>query len=177
MFGFLKPSCATRRSNPSAYNRYRQVYAAFCAHHRARHGVLASTLISYEAVFLYQLAIASGACSSPAPTPPTCCRLRSDPTNRWNLDKDLADFCSDFGMLLVRIKLEDDVRDSGSLIAKTTQRLLRKKLKQASSALDKLSKDQNSTTLTEKIDDLVQSHIAFENPGSPNSSSPVEIQQ
>lgn len=166
MFGFLKPSCSNRRTNHSAYKSYRQVYAAFCAHHRNRYGVLASALISYEAVFLYHLAIESGACSPPTANTPHCCRLRSDPTNRWNLDRELADFCSDFGLLLVQIKIEDDVRDSRSVVARTAQRLWKRKFGMAQQRLENVSPG-----LIKQINDLVDKHLSFESLNNTQNSN------
>ncbi len=166
MFGFLKPSCSNRRTNYSAYKSYRQVYAAFCAHHRNRYGVLASALISYEAVFLYHLAIESGACSPPTANTPHCCRLRSDPTNRWNLDRELADFCSDFGLLLVQIKIEDDVRDSPSVVARTAQRLWKRKFGMAQQRLENVSPG-----LIKQINELVDKHLSFESSNNKQNSS------
>ncbi|MFT7632232.1 MAG: hypothetical protein ACI87E_003284 [Mariniblastus sp.] len=153
MFGFLKPSCCDRQIR----QQYRQVYAAFCAHHRIRYGVVASTLISYEAVFLYHLAIASGACSAPSPATPTCCKLRSDPTNRWNLDLGLADFCSDFGMLLVGVKIEDDARDGGGLVSGMANLVLRRKIAVAKERLDSVCPG-----MIKQLDRLVKTHVQSE---------------
>jgi len=174
MFGFLKPSCngrASRLSPDSSFRRYRQVYAAFCAHHRSRYGALASVLISYEAVFLYHLAIESGACSPPTVSTPTCCKLRSDPTNRWNIDQELADFCSDFGLLLVQIKVEDDVRDSRSLLAMATHRLWKRKFAVAKDRLNQVTPG-----LTDRIDALVKQHLGFERVGDAPLAGRITIE-
>ena len=82
MFGFLRPGCDASRGR-----RYRQVYAACCAHQRGNYGALATLFNSYEAIFLYHLAIESGVCGAPDASTPTCCRFRSDVGNRWNVDQ------------------------------------------------------------------------------------------
>lgn len=161
MFGFFRPSC----KNTQVYRRYRQVYAALCAHHRQRYGLLPSALLSYESIFLYHLAIESGACSPPSSNTPTCCRLRNDSTNSWNLDQQLADFCSDFGLLLVRIKIEDDIRDSGSLVAKAALRLFRQKFALVDRRLNQIAKG-----TTARINDFVESHLAMESTLAPSTS-------
>ena len=79
MFGFLSPGCRDVR--------YRQVYAAYCAYQRHEYGVLSSPFTSYEAIFLYLVAVEMGAAEPTSSCTPTCCRFRSDSTNRWNLDE------------------------------------------------------------------------------------------
>jgi hypothetical protein len=154
MFGFLKPACLGK----DLFRQYRQVYAAFCAHHRQRYGVIPSAMISYEAVFLYLLAIETGACSSPASNTPTCCRLRSDPTNRWNLDRQLANFCSDFGMLLVGVKVDDDVRDSNSIGSRVASFLLERKSELARKRINEVCPG-----VIEQVDGLIAEHVRIEN--------------
>ena len=53
MFGFLNP-------RPHS-DDYRRAYARLCVHQRRRFGVRSSPFHSYEAVFLYQLALDAGA--------------------------------------------------------------------------------------------------------------------
>ena len=134
MFGFLVPGPCDKQT----HLRYRQIYAAFCAHHRARHGTGLSLLLSYEAIFLLTLAIESGGCAAPSAKTPRCCRLRSDPTNRWGIDRQLADYCSDFGTLLAKIKIEDDVRDHGHLSSRLAARWFRKPFRRCLADLEKV---------------------------------------
>ena len=162
MFGFLR--LANQRTND--HQRYRQLYAAFCAHHRARHGVAASLLLSYEAIFLLQLAIDAGATSPPSAVTPTCCKLRSDPSNRWGIDRSLADYCSDFGMLLVRIKIDDDVRDSGKLTSKIAASIFRKPIHRSGVALERVLP--NLSVVTRQI---VDRHLQMEK----NRTSSISI--
>lgn len=131
MFGFLKLG-----SYPLAY---RQVYAAYCAHQRRRYGVLAALFTSYEATFLYLVALERGDCPSLSPATPRCCRLHYDSRNRWGLDEQRADFCAAFAILLGETKLRDDVRDSGSLTAQLLLRLLRRQWTLAHATLDLLA--------------------------------------
>ena len=128
MFGFLKPSLNDRQ--------YRQVYAAYCAFQRREYGVCSTLFISYEAIFLYLMAIELHVCEPPDAATPTCCKLQSDSTNRWNLDHEVAQFCSAFAMLLAATKLEDDVRDQRSTRARILLRVLRKRFNRAKQVLD-----------------------------------------
>ncbi len=128
MFGFLKPSVYDRQ--------YRQVYAAYCAYQRREYGVFSSLFVSYEAVFLYLMAIELQVCAPPGDATPTCCKLQSDSTNRWKLDLEVAQFCSAFAMLLASAKLEDDVRDQRSIPARILLRVLRKQFTRARQVLD-----------------------------------------
>jgi hypothetical protein len=117
MFGFFAPAKNSRK--------YRQVYAAYCSHQRQIYGTASSLFTSYKAVFLYLLALDCGACSAPSPATPTCCRMRNDWANNWNINREMADFCSAFAMLLAKTKLEDDRRDTKSLLPAIAGRVFR----------------------------------------------------
>ena len=156
MFGFLRPDCRSTH-----FRQYRQVYAAFCAFHRKRYGLLASAMLSYEAIFMYQLGIAAGACSAPSSSTPRCCKLRSDPNNLWNVNANLAAYCSDFGMLLAGVKIEDDVRDHQSLVGRVVSRAATVALKHG--WLKAKSRIESATPgMIGAVEEQVQAHLKFE---------------
>ncbi len=109
MFGFMRGSRFDKT--------YRQVYAQCCDAQRLRFGVSSLLFHSYESILLYVLAVDAGACPAPPRTAVTCCRLRHRPDNWPGFDTELAKFCSHFALLLAAVKLDDDVRDDGSLPA------------------------------------------------------------
>lgn len=149
MFGFLRPSCQSRK--------YRQIYAAICSHQRRQYGTIASILISYEAVFLYHLAVELGVAPQPSAETPTCCRLRNDWPNRWGLNLKLADYCTSFAILLAQTKLEDDVRDSRSLVPRLGGWMLKRAFRKNSQYLDNVAPG-----LSEQVDHQIQSHLELE---------------
>ena len=154
MFGYLRfPS----RGSCHSKKRYRQVYASLCSWQRQKYGVRASILISYEAVFLYQLAIDAGIVNSPADNTPTCCKLRNDWSNHWQVNPVAAEFASAFGILLARIKIEDDIRDSGNLMARGSNWFWSKAFRHANQHFDRI--DQN---LVPEIERLVDQHVDLE---------------
>ncbi len=157
MFGFLRPSCDSNTNR-----RYRQVYAAYCAFQRQQYGSLSSIFTSYEAVFLYHLAIESGACERPADGTPLCCRFRNDRENRWNIDPEIAQFCSAFAMVLAATKLEDDVRDGSSTVARFTEWTLRRSFQRARGVLAKFSSD-----LPQRLEQHIAQHVEIERRGKP----------
>lgn len=118
MFGFLRGG----RDNTV----YRQVYAGCCRFQHARFGVCTLPLLSYEAVFLYLLAIDAQRCLRPSDQQATCCRLRRSSDRLHQVDPRFAEFASAFGLLLASIKLEDDIRDDRSLLARMALWKLRK---------------------------------------------------
>lgn len=84
-----------------------------------REGRLSTVFHSYESVFLYALAIDLNLCSAPGAEAPVCCRLcKKGPNSCARRDKQVADFCAAFAVLLAEIKMRDDVADDRSLIAR-----------------------------------------------------------
>ncbi len=152
MFGFLRPGFHDKS--------YRQIYASYCARQRHNYGTCSSPFTSYEAIFLYLLAVEAGVTEAPADCTPTCCRFRSDSTNRWNLDYELADFCSAFALVLAAVKVEDDVRDSGSWLARGANYVLSASFEKARQTLDR-----SQPGLVNRIDQLIHDHVAIENAG------------
>jgi len=161
MFGFLRPGCSGHLNR-----QYRQVYAALCAFQRANYGPCSAVFTSYEAVFLYHLCIEAGACQPPSPATPTCCHFRSDPSNRWQIDHEIARFCCAFAMVLAATKMEDDVRDSSSMLAKLTSKLLGNQFARAKTELD-----QFQPGLTDRIRERIAEHLQFEQDPTPRELS------
>lgn len=149
MFGFLKPRCGDIA--------YRQIYAKFCAGFHETFGRITSPLLSYEANFLYALAIETGICGGPGNSAPKCCRLRRDSQHRSEKELRILQYCGAVGLLLVDVKLEDDIRDSRSLRARLAKWLLRNKLTQSRGILDSVG-----PTLRSRISDQIETHIALE---------------
>ncbi len=110
---------------------YRQVYAGCCGFQHARFGITTLPLLSYESVFLYVLAMDAGLCSRPNRADVTCCRFRQSGKRLHKVDSKFAEFCSAFGLLLACIKLEDDVRDDRSLLARLALWQLRNRIERA----------------------------------------------
>ncbi len=152
MFGFLRPPCHTKS--------YRQIYAAICSHQRQQYGVVASVLISYEAVFLYQLAVDAGVVDPPAVDTPTCCRLRNDWANHWQLDRELADFCVAFAVVLAKTKIEDDVRDTGYLHSHLANYILKKSFRKSAQYFDRFQPE-----LLSRLANLIEQHLRLEQTG------------
>lgn len=115
MFGFLA-------GKPCGYE-YQRIYAIVCQNLWMRYGRLAAFFHSYEAVFLFCLAVDLGIAPKPSRKMPTCCRLRRHA--HCGGPKELNDFCSAFALLLASLKLDDDVNDSDSWQATLMRRLLR----------------------------------------------------
>lgn len=105
MFGFLAP----RQKIPE----WRRSYARVCQVQRHLFGLTSLPFLSYEATFLYQLAIDLNLASPLTDRDPVCCRLRRLDRFRVSHDK-AAIFAAAFGMMLAGVKLEDDVHDSGN---------------------------------------------------------------
>ena len=123
MFGFLNPRPHRRE--------YRRVYARLCQAQQLHYGFWALPFHSYEAVFLYQCAIDAGAVNVDQIPWKTCCKLMARGSLRKESDAAVGRFCSSLAMLLTSIKLEDDIRDSGSIAARITRWILRKRLSKA----------------------------------------------
>lgn len=146
MFGFL--SCG--REHPA----YRQAYARCCSFQHQYFGLESLVLLSYEAVFLYVCAGDAGLVPPPAGDAPTCCRLRTSRRLRHAADAEVARFCTAFGLLLGRIKLEDDLRDEPTWTVRLAARRLRDRFRQASeyfSRLDPIFEQQVARSIDEHL--------------------------
>ena len=150
MFGFLR---ATRNNRV-----YRQVYSGCCAFQHAEFGITTLPLFSYESVFLYLLAMDAGECPPPDRTDVTCCRLRRSGRHLHAVDAKFAEFCSAFGLLLASIKLEDDVRDDRSLLARIALWQLRGRIERAHDYFSTLD-----ASFRKQVKELIQRHLELEN--------------
>lgn len=110
MFGFLAPL--------TKIPEWRRSYARVCQHQRRLFGLSSLPFLSYEAAFLYQVAVDLGVIQGLPETAPQCCRLRKMRTSDPNADKEVADYAASFGVLLLGVKLRDDAQDSGSLLSR-----------------------------------------------------------
>ncbi len=121
MFGFLKP--------PS-HREYRQAYARCCSLQRSRFGLRSLVFVSYEAVFLYCAGIDLKLVPAPRESDPKCCRTRGVRLHDWSAkESTAAEFAGNFAMLLAKTKLDDDVQDSGSLLAWSARLAMRRQTK------------------------------------------------
>ncbi|MFO0999344.1 MAG: DUF5685 family protein [Planctomycetaceae bacterium] len=105
MFGFLKPT--------GRISAWRQSYARVCQTQRRLFGLTSLPFLSYEATFLYQLAVDTKLIPTFSPDAPECCRLRRLRNPEQQPDTAVAEFCAAFGMLLAGVKLQDDADDHG----------------------------------------------------------------
>ena len=105
MFGFLAPE---RR-----IQKWRQSYARVCQFQRQLYGLTSLPFLSYEAAFLYRLAIDLELLPELPESAAECCRLRRLRDADDALEFPAAKFAASFGVLLAGIKLKDDVQDSG----------------------------------------------------------------
>ena len=95
--------------------------------------------------------------NSPAENTPTCCRLRNDWSNSWRANLEAAEFANAFAILLARIKVEDDVRDSGRWLARGGSLFWAKAFRHANHYFDGVD-----GSLVSKIERLVDEHIDLE---------------
>lgn len=140
---------------------YRRTYAAYCSFQREQCGVVASLFTSYEAVFLYQLAIDLRAVAAVDAAAPTCCRLRKRHHRRVGVDRELAEFCVATAMLLASAKLEDDVRDDRSWAARILLGAIRSSVAKSRLVLDRVRPSAANT-----LQQLVMRHVECEQRGA-----------
>ncbi len=132
MFGFLR--------GPPCDREYRQIYAGLCDFQRRHFGLESLPFLSYEAAFLYQFAVDTGDCAPPPAGASPCCRLGIR-ASAHHVHPILAEYCSSFGMLLASIKLNDDVRDDGSWLARFGRWRLRTRLQKVAEYFGRLDAD------------------------------------
>jgi hypothetical protein len=116
MFGFLNPVTHT--------GTYRQVYARCCQHHQLHYGLRSLPFLSYESIFLFLCWLDSSGASPSVLPQQRCCRLRQGGIDSRSLDFAIGQFCAAANLLLARMKLDDDVRDEESLMARGAARVL-----------------------------------------------------
>lgn len=123
MFGFLSP-----RPHPDSY---RHAYARVCVHLRQAFGLRALPFHSYEAVFLYQLALDAGAFPASVMPAVRCCKLARPGNLSVAPDAAHGRFAAAFALLLADIKLRDDIADSGSWVARGVRFVLKGRIRTA----------------------------------------------
>ena len=153
MFGFL-------RGNRSDLT-YRQIYAGCCSFQQREYGIASLAFLSYEATFLYLLAVDSGAAPAPKEDEVTCCRLRRHGADIHSVEEDKARFCSSLALLLAAVKLDDDIADDKSLLARLARWKLGSRIDAAVGYIESLAPD-----IRERIDGHLADHAALERRGS-----------
>lgn len=104
MFGFLSPLRPARK--------WRQSYARVCQYQHRLFGITSLPFLSYEATFLYQLAVDFRLIPELPEDVVTCCRLRKMRQVEKQPDHKFGSFAAAFGLILAGVKLSDDVQDS-----------------------------------------------------------------
>jgi len=117
--------------------------------------------LSYEAVALYLAAADLGEIAHPAESWPTCCKLRSGRNLAPSPDAAVLRYSAAAGLVLMGVKLDDDVRDSGSWGARALRWSLRRPIRRAGETLS--SADPG---LTERLAGCVRDHLEVERRGS-----------
>jgi hypothetical protein len=154
MFGFLR--------GPADDMQYRQVYAGCCSYQHRTLGVTSLAFLSYEATFLYLLAVDSGAAPRPEAQQETCCRLRRGGGSIYQVDPEYARYCSAFALLLASVKLNDDIADDRSLLARLVRWQLAPSIDAALDHLDALAPD-----LRPSVAACIEQHAAAERLSTP----------
>ncbi len=152
MFGFLRPTTWNRE--------YRQAYARCCQFQHLHFGARSLPFLSYEAVLLYQHAADAGLISGPPAGTRTCCRLQTDHRSLRAQDAAVGQYCAAVGLLLAGIKLDDDVRDDGSWMARWIRWGLRKPLRRAGALFRSLD-----SRFEDHVDGYITQHLALEKTG------------
>lgn len=154
MFGFMRPCYR----NPA----YSQVYCHACRHLKTRYGAAAIPFLSYEAAFLHALAVDMGwinvrrekKCGWPwgasVRHPGEC----SENENR------IGEFSAAFTLLLLATKLEDDIRDGNSTLARALSAFYRQSILKSRRFFHTLDAD-----FGEKLRRLIAEHHFLETPG------------
>ena len=156
MFGFL-------RSAPD-HLAWRRAYARCCQGVRRQHGLKAVPWLSYESVALYLAASDLGGIPQPAESWPACCKLRAGRNFSSAPDAAVLRYCAAAGLLLLGVKLDDDIRDSGSWTARAMRWNLRREIRRAT--LDGIDPG-----LTNRLASCVRDHLAIERTGDGASLS------
>jgi hypothetical protein len=157
MFGFLSSS------SPSA--GYRAAYARCCQFQRRHYGLRSLPVLSFEAVFLYLVALEVGGASTSALPPQTCCRLRRLRTLADLDDAAAGEYCASVGLLLAGVKLDDDARDGRRLSTRLGRRWLAAPIRRASAYFERLEPGFGAT-----VEATITAHLALE-----RSSGPIDL--
>ena len=149
MFGFLRSS--------SSDASYRQSYARCCSFQHLLTGVSSLPFLSYESILLYQYAVDAGFSPGPPAGTKNCCRLQTSAALADAEDAPFAEFCVRFGMLLAAIKVEDDVRDNGSMISRLARWTYRNRFRASFEYFEKLDPG-----FEDKIRGVIAEHLEYE---------------
>lgn len=171
MFGFLAPL----DKNPI----WRQSYARVCQFQNRLFGISSLPFLSYEATFLYQLAIDSGIASQLPGDAPTCCRLKKIPkasllsSQPHGMSEVSANalpptICAAFGVMLAGVKLQDDVTDSGRWSARLLWWIYRRRVHRAEEMLES-----RMPGLLAAIRECLLQHQAIEQSSTPEDLADV----
>ena len=151
MFGFLSP-------HPHS-DDYRRAYARLCVHQRQRLGIRSLPFHSYEAVFLYQLSLDAGSVDAECLPNHRCCKLSFRESVTGASDAEAGMFCVSFALLLASVKLDDDIRDSRSALARFARFVLKNRIEQAKRHLRKYDPHFDAT-----VSGFVAEHHQLEEP-------------
>ena len=134
MFGYI--AADTRKLNKSQKQDYRSIYCGLCHALGRRYGFFSRFMLSFDTAFLLMLLERDGA----------VCNVRRCPLKPFEkcscASGRFCDYCADVTVLLFCLKLEDDIDDDNSLVAKILLRLFSKQFEKAKS---------NQPELTNKI--------------------------
>jgi hypothetical protein len=123
MFGLMKP--------PVENLAYRSAYSRCCQFQRKFYGLISLPLLSYDAVFLYLCCADAGLVPESVIVQQKCCRMRSGLRLHSAPDVHVGRFCGALSLLMVDTKLNDDVRDKGSWMARIGKFLLQNSIAKA----------------------------------------------
>jgi hypothetical protein len=160
---------------------WRQSYARVCQFQNRLFGISSLPFLSYEATFLYQLAVDSGLTPKLPGEAPTCCRMKkiakaslltSEPggTSEVSANALPPTICAAFGVLLAGVKLQDDVTDSGRWSARLLWWIYRRRVHRAEEMLESFMPG-----LIADLRACLAEHQAIENSGSPKKLSDVMV--
>ncbi len=156
MFGFLR-SCYC---DPA----YRRAYCQTCRHLKTHYGPTALPFLSYEAAFLHALAADLGWLDTAGDGK---CRRPLGPkvphfTDVPDLERRVGEFSAAFTLLLVAVKMADDVRDGNSTAARAISAFYRRKFLKSRRFFRVLDADFDM-----KIARFIQNHHFLEETGVP----------
>lgn len=154
MFGLMNPG----RQDTT----FRRAYARCCQHQRRAHGLTSLGFLSYESILLYLFALDTGKLSPDHLPRFRCCRLRPLPANISDAERQVASFCTAFGLLLAYLKVSDDVRDGRLLLARLASWLLRRRFQAAFDYFGRLDRD-----FAAHVERFVADHLTLEQSGTP----------
>ena len=152
MFGFFAPH--------QHIPEWRRSYARICQYQRKLFGLTSLPFLSYEAAFLYQVAIDLTLIPQLSASAPECCRLRRLVTSVSADEDAAARYAAAFGLVLTGVKLKDDVQDSGRLLNRLLEWKFRRPVKLAESLIAATAPD-----VINRINQAVRQHSDLEHSG------------